>query len=185
MPPMSDPSEFNPEFSRPPDSAIQRQSSLSRPRGLPNPVSEVTMMVQALAAAGQGHSQSAASRDNSVEASRMISSTQGPYSEYMDISRASATPWRPIQDWSKREAHSPISFTQQNSSSPPGDLPHCSLQEGTSQTKSPPLSRTLRCFSGFFEGVSSVFQDKYALFYIVFFFRKEGLCVGPLFSLLI
>jgi hypothetical protein len=134
MPPMSDPSEFNPEISRPPDSTFQRQSSLSRPRGLPNPVSEVTAMVQALAAAGQGHSQSAASRDNTVEASRMMSTTQGPYSEYMDISRASATPWRPIQDWSNREAHSPITFTQQNSNSPPGDLPHCSPQEGTYQT---------------------------------------------------
>jgi hypothetical protein len=129
MPPMSDPSEFNPEISRPPDSTFQRQSSLSHPRGLPNPVSEVTAMVQALAAAGQGHSQSAASRDNTVEASRMMSTTQGPYSEYMDISRASATPWRPIQDWSNREAHSPITFTQQNSNSPPGDLPHCSPQE--------------------------------------------------------
>jgi len=163
MPPMSDPSEFNTELSRPPDPPIQRQTSLSRPRGLPNPVSEVSIMVQALAAAGQ----SEPSRDCSVQASRMISTTQGPYSEYMDISRASATPWRPIQDWSS-EAHSPSSFTHRNSNSPElpdqsADLSHCSPQQGTNSSlerrTDPPRSPVaFRCFWGVFqlEWVSSV-----------------------------
>lgn len=116
MPPMSDPSDFNnlPEIPRPPDPL---QSSR---RGLPNPISEVSMIVHALAAAGQSSSEP--SHVSYTEASRMISTTQGPYSEYMDISRASATPWRPIQDWSNSAAHitsSPSTYThRENSNSP-------------------------------------------------------------------
>lgn len=111
MPPMSDlPSDF---INTGPGGGGSADHSR---RLLPNPVSEVSMIVHALAAAGQTQSESSyATMD------RMMSSSQAPYSEYVDISVASATPWRPIQGWSTEAAHtssSPSYYDNPHSNSP-------------------------------------------------------------------
>lgn len=108
---MTDPSEYTtfPEMYRPPD-------PMSR-RSMPNPVSEVSMMVHALTQAADPGSSSSSYGTHWPDTSRMMSSTQGPYSEYIDISRASAAPWRPVHDWNEQSQHSssPSNTYDQNS----------------------------------------------------------------------
>ncbi|KAG0622677.1 hypothetical protein M758_3G115400 [Ceratodon purpureus] len=110
-PSMTDPSEYTtfPEMYRPPD-------PMSR-RSMPNPVSEVSMMVHALTQAADPGSSSSSYGTHWPDTSRMMSSTQGPYSEYIDISRASAAPWRPVHDWNEQSQHSssPSNTYDQNS----------------------------------------------------------------------
>lgn len=134
---MTDPSEFTnfPEMHRPPDPTARR--------GLPNPASEVSMIVQALAqAAAPGQPSSHHSSSFWATTSRMVSSTQGPYSEYVDISRASAAPWLPItnNDWSEQSQHSSSSpsYTHDPISPESGHFGEFPL------SSSPPRSRELQ-----------------------------------------
>jgi hypothetical protein len=98
------------------------------------------MIVQALAqAAAPGQPSSHHSSSYWATTSRMVSSTQGPYSEYVDISRASAAPWIPItnNDWSEQSRHSSSSpsYTHDPNSPESGHFGEFPL------SSSPPRSR--------------------------------------------